>query len=246
MSNTNLKPPPCAVCGSIEINAFGVCKACRRVRDRARWAEKHEEINARRRERYATIEEVKERLKSSSYAWRRSNPDKFREMQSRWFNADPARKERKHISEKLWRDRNVDRCKAKAKNNRAKDPEKFAAWGKAYRAANPQRQRAAVNAWGKLNPERRRIHKQTRRGRDAAVGASLSRDLVATLLLLQKGRCACCRKPLGKNFHLDHIVPIAKGGASVDWNMQLLRKRCNLSKGAKHPIDYMQERGFLL
>jgi len=36
------------------------------------------------------------------------------------------------------------------------------------------------------------------------------------------------------------------GGSNTDDNMQLLRKLCNLQKHAKHPVDFMQERGFLL
>lgn len=55
-----------------------------------------------------------------------------------------------------------------------------------------------------------------------------------------------CGKPLGDAYHLDHVMPLALGGSNTDDNMQLLRDRCNLQKHAKHPVDFMQERGFLL
>ena len=45
---------------------------------------------------------------------------------------------------------------------------------------------------------------------------------------------------------LDHIVPLALGGLNKDENIQLLRAVCNLNKGRKNPIAFMQERGFLL
>jgi len=51
---------------------------------------------------------------------------------------------------------------------------------------------------------------------------------------------------LGNNFNLDHIIPLSLGGRNEDCNIQLLRASCNFRKGAKHPIVYMQERGFLL
>ena len=38
----------------------------------------------------------------------------------------------------------------------------------------------------------------------------------------------------------------ALGGLNADSNMQLLRAECNLQKSAKHPVDFMQSRGFLL
>jgi 5-methylcytosine-specific restriction endonuclease McrA len=53
-------------------------------------------------------------------------------------------------------------------------------------------------------------------------------------------------QPLGDNYHLDHITPITLGGSNTDDNMQLLRQRCNNQKYNKHPIDFMQSRGFLL
>jgi 5-methylcytosine-specific restriction endonuclease McrA len=74
----------------------------------------------------------------------------------------------------------------------------------------------------------------------------LSKDISQKLFKIQNGLCACCRKPLGDNFHLDHIMPMALGGSNTDDNIQLLRSRCNQQKHAKHPVDFMQERGFLL
>lgn len=41
----------------------------------------------------------------------------------------------------------------------------------------------------------------------------------------------------GRNSNGDHIIPLAKGGADTVDNMQLLHKACNLSKGAKLPIQ---------
>jgi 5-methylcytosine-specific restriction endonuclease McrA len=45
---------------------------------------------------------------------------------------------------------------------------------------------------------------------------------------------------------MDHIVPLISGGTNTDDNIQLMRSRCNQQKSAKHPIDFMQSRGFLL
>lgn len=60
-------------------------------------------------------------------------------------------------------------------------------------------------------------------------------------------RCACCRRNLGESgYHIDHVVPLALGGMHDDSNLQLLCPSCNMSKHAKHPIDFMQSRGFLL
>ena len=85
-----------------------------------------------------------------------------------------------------------------------------------------------------------------RRAKILGLGGKLSANIVKNLLFLQKGLCACCNKPLGKDYHLDHRMPLALGGSNEDSNMQLLLSRCNQQKGALHPIDFMRLRGFLI
>ena len=142
---------------------------------------------------------------------------------------------------------------------RAENKEKIAAQQAAWNAANRDKKAALHADWyinnsasvKKYNaayraehPELNRIYKANRRAR--AKEDQLSTGLVDRLLKLQKGKCACCKKPLGNDYHLDHIMPLALGGSNTDDNMQLLRATCNLQKHAKHPVEFMQKRGFLL
>jgi 5-methylcytosine-specific restriction endonuclease McrA len=111
---------------------------------------------------------------------------------------------------------------------------------------NLEAERQRASAWSKANPEKRRLWEQNRRAKKRENGSGLSKGIIEKLLTLQKGRCPCCGLALGSGYELDHKMPIALGGAHEDWNMQLLRKECNRSKKAKHPIEYMQSKGFLL
>lgn len=43
----------------------------------------------------------------------------------------------------------------------------------------------------------------------------------------------CARCGATSNLHIDHIVPVSKGGTSEDSNLQVLCQSCNCSKGAK-------------
>lgn len=113
-----------------------------------------------------------------------------------------------------------------------------------WRAANPEQVKAYNAKWLRANTAKRREYAQNRRARIG--GDKLSPGLVEKLFHLQRGRCACCSARLLKSYHLDHIMPLALGGRNVDANMQLLNQRCNNRKHAKHPVAYMQERGFLL
>jgi 5-methylcytosine-specific restriction endonuclease McrA len=117
-----------------------------------------------------------------------------------------------------------------------------------YRLINAEKMKAWRDAWRLANPENTAIASNNRRSRklSSAGRGHLSSGLTLKLYELQQGKCPCCGDLLGSDYHLDHIMPLALGGSNTDENMQLLRRRCNSQKHSKHPIDFMQERGFLL
>lgn len=125
--------------------------------------------------------------------------------------------------------------------------DKARATNAAWKCANRDSERARLVAWHKANPEARRINEHNRRARERANGGKLSKGIADKLFRLQRGKCACgCKQPLGDDYHMDHRMPLALGGTNTDDNMQLLRSTCNLQKHSKHPVDFMQERGFLI
>lgn len=162
---------------------------------------------------------------------------------------------------KIWYANNTARAKANvaaysaanpgmdSANHKARyleNPEKYKELSSLYQFSNPEKVREKNRKWLSENPGAMAQYRQNRRSKKLESGGTLSRGLVKKLLILQKGKCTCCGKSLGDDYHLDHIMPLALGGANTDSNIQLLRKHCNLQKHAKHPVDFMQERGFLL
>ena len=154
-----------------------------------------------------------------------------------WCKACARAKDRK------WRATNPDKQKTyDAKRNQEARRAYLAKW----RAENREYRQTTTSKWFADNPVAKLIYAQNRRARKLDAGGKLSKDLAKRLFKLQRGKCACCGKPLGDNYHLDHIMPLALGGTNEDSNIQLLRAECNMQKHAKHPVDFMQERGFLL
>jgi hypothetical protein len=57
---------------------------------------------------------------------------------------------------------------------------------------------------------------------------------------MQKHRCAYCRSKLD-SYHVDHIVPLARGGRNDNLNLQVLCPACNHKKSVRDPITFVRE-----
>lgn len=104
--------------------------------------------------------------------------------------------------------------------------------------------------WVKNNRDRHRANANARRHRVRAAGKFSAKE-VLMIFDLQGGRCAnpSCNKKIdnkAKNsFHIDHIVPVSKGGKNEIGNIQCLCPVCNLKKSNKMPDVWAKEHGRL-
>lgn len=245
----------CAKCGSTEQHKDGRCQPCDSERKRAWYAaNKDKQSKVSKAWRAANPETVRalkrayraanpEKVSAATKAWRAANPENGKE-QKKAYRA--ANKDKIKAVTKVWLAANVEKRRATTEARRKANPEKAKTESSAWAIANPEKAKEAAAAWRKANPESVRVTRENRRARKHASGGTLSKGLPGKLFKLQKGTCPCCGLPLGDDRQLDHVIPLALGGANEDWNMQLLRKICNLQKSMKHPVDFMQSRGFLL
>jgi 5-methylcytosine-specific restriction endonuclease McrA len=114
--------------------------------------------------------------------------------------------------------------------------------------ANPERRRSIWRKDLQANPDRYRIKNRNRLARKrAALGKHTAED-IAAILKAQNHRCAYCRTKLrkGRSTHIDHIIPLARGGSNDRKNLQALCSTCNTTKSAKDPIEFAQELGLLV
>lgn len=167
--------------------------------------------------------------KARSKAWAAANPEKRKASVAKWVKANP------------------EKAKEIIANWEAQNPERVSERKIRWVMANPERAKSISATWAKENPEKNRIKSHNRRARLRVNGGELSSDIYQRLMQLQRGKCACgCKQPLGADYHLDHIMPVALGGTNEDANTQLLRGVCNRQKSAKHPVAFMQSRGYLI
>ena len=86
-------------------------------------------------------------------------------------------------------------------------------------------------AWRKAHPE---AVSNARHQRRALVTGSIATGELAALLKAQENLCAYCDvKLLEVGMHLDHVIPLSRGGDHVIENVAYACPECNLSKGSK-------------
>lgn len=125
--------------------------------------------------------------------------------------------------------------------------ERINAKTKRWRERNRDKAIAATRRWHSKNPHYNTLKVAKRRALIVGAGGTLSAGLFERLMVQQRGRCACCRVDLKRaKPNLDHIMPLALGGAHDDDNIQLLCETCNRQKKSKHPTQFMREKGFLI
>lgn len=141
---------------------------------------------------------------------------------------------------------NKDALREKSKKWRNENPEK-ARLSRANSWKKHRNKRLVVNKkWRMENQDRVRAIKSNRRARKNGNGGEYTGADVAAIIKYQRNRCAYCRVKLGKKYHIDHIIPLARGGSNDRRNLQVLCAPCNLSKHARDPIDHARSLGMLL
>lgn len=153
--------------------------------------------------------------------WNAANPERVKATRVR--NAES----RKAANRRQWQERKNDPAVREAARERARK----------WRETNRERHRAYSTQWQQDNREqyRRNMRDSMRRRR---VGRD---DLAAEYADVLRGDpCSYCEAPCE---HIDHIVPVAKGGPN-DWsNLTAACTACNSQKRTISMLEFMRRNG---
>lgn len=127
--------------------------------------------------------------------------------------------------------------------NTGKDSPLWKGGRKEVKNRRREKDNAYRNEYRKRNKEKCLEFTRKRRG---LITGRLPSGTIKRIGESQRWKCVACKADIKRKYHMDHITPLAKGGVHEPNNIQLLCPKCNVTKSAKDPISFMQERGFLL
>jgi hypothetical protein len=197
---------------------------------------------ASRKYRETHIESIRE----YSRQYRAAHPESIRQYQQDTKDAahERTRKFRKNNAEAIREQRrqlyreNKDAMREQRRQYRQANKEAELERARRYRAANKVTMREKSRLYRKSRPDIARAAHARRRTLKLTAGGSYTAADIALQLKSQKGLCWWCDKPVGKDYHVDHRIPLSKGGNNDPRNLCVSCPRCNLSKSDKLPQEW--------
>jgi 5-methylcytosine-specific restriction endonuclease McrA len=163
-----------------------------------------------------------EKNKDYELIYRKENAEMIRQNSAKWAKENP---EKHSDNARLWRVKNIDR----ADENRRK-----------WRRENPERMTLLSKRWRENNPEKQRTIMFNRNSASRGVRLAVKHGLLEKMMNFQSSKCAYCQVNISDEFHVDHLIPVSKGGGNSPENLQLLCPSCNLRKSAMMPEDFIK------
>lgn len=165
-------------------------------------------------------------------------------------NAERIKKERaqyylennEHINKihKQWTKNNTKHIKEYRKQYKNNNKEKLEQWRKQYYKNNAERCKQYAKQYRKDNKKEMRADK-TRRN---AERRAMKLNQTPKTTINEKKKVALyynISRYMGENFHVDHIIPLSKGGLHHSNNLQILRASLNMEKSNKYPLTAEEE-----
>jgi len=160
------------------------------------------------------------------------------------YNAE--HKEENAARNKAWRDANPDKVAAycaehaeeiaaRSRIYRAEHADGVAAYGRVYCADHADEVAARMREWRQANPEKKAAYKHRRRALQRAATVE-DFDIVA---VWERDSRTCIYCGATDNLTIDHIKPLAKGGAHNPDNLCVACLSCNSSKRATPLIRWL-------
>ncbi len=178
-------------------------------------------------------------VNAQSKAYRKTHKAQAAATMRRWRRAHKGYYAR---YQKYWWKTNQTRKAAYNKAYQEKHRVEIAAYRKCYRAANSDRMRTNKKRWQRANPDKVKAMNYRANLRRRARIAHVPFERVDREVIFQADAYHCVYCGSTEKLTIDHIVPLAKGGAHIEENLVIACRSCNGSKGTKTLVVWLAQR----
>jgi 5-methylcytosine-specific restriction endonuclease McrA len=167
-----------------------------------------------------------DRIKSQE--WRKENPEKLKEIQARF---EVTTRKNKSDEYKAGRNRQKREYAERRK-------EYFRELKRKNYADNKVELLKKMKIWRHENKEIIKVLNADYRGRKRGAEGAILISVVRSLEEYQGLKCNHCSTCIREKYHIDHNIPLSRGGSNKRENLQLLCPPCNLRKGALTQAEF--------
>jgi hypothetical protein len=151
---------------------------------------------------------------------------------------DSKKKEQSAYHKRYYQE-NKKRCKDKSRRSYLSRRNQHVDYCRVYYRQNRNVLLTKKREYAAKYPERVRANERNMRAvRLQAEGKHTSED-VALLLRSQRNRCWWCGTLLNDDYHIDHRIPLSRGGSNYANNLCVACPSCNQSKYNKLPSEWI-------
>lgn len=158
---------------------------------------------------------------------------------------------------KIYREKNLEKIKEEKKKYYTKNKDKISKKCKQYYTDNKNNILKTCKIYRENNKEKIRAYSRTEKGRAIMAKSKGFRrmkkrkgDVTSSQIeeLIKKSNVCywCGIKIINHEMHIDHYVPLSKGGEHTISNLVVSCPACNLKKSAKDPLEFANSIGRLL
>lgn len=106
--------------------------------------------------------------------------------------------------------------------------------------ADPEKYRKSSSNWAKKNPKNRCVRQARYTARKKNAEGSFTVENIKDLYAAQGARCYYCSIEIEDGYHIEHMIPLSRGGMNDVSNICLACAPCNLSKNTKTAEEFQR------
>lgn len=212
---------------------FSQCALAERREINAEYHRGYREENEERLAEYykGYYEENKERVREMSRRYQEENKEKIAEYKEK-------NREKESLRRKRYYEANKEKEAECQRGYRKENKEKIAEREKRYREENREKRAETNKKWCRENPEKVRANHARRR---AKLREALDPNANKSIIDSRYEAATYLSDVTGVDWHVDHTVPISKGGKHHEDNLQVVPQSWNSGKKNYHNDRWIED-----